>query len=186
VTARLLFRLSAVLPGEMVPIDGGEALSQLKAGRIDAMFYVAGYPVRLLKEEVTVDDGLALIPISSKSIRESYAPAEIPGSTYEWQTTPVSTVSVKAVLVSADSRHRECDSVGRFAQHVARGMERLTRLGHPRWKLVDLDFPLSGWDQYDCVRKYLAPQTTPGASPRATPASRNPVADAIRGVLGND
>ena len=31
----------------MVPIDTDEALAELKAGRIDAMFYVAGYPVKL-------------------------------------------------------------------------------------------------------------------------------------------
>ena len=81
---------------------------------------------------------------------------EIPANVYEWQTTPVSTVVVKAVLVSFDFRLRECDSVGRFAQQVARGMEWLTKHGHPRWKRVDLNFPLSGWEQYDCVRKYLA------------------------------
>jgi len=155
-TARLLFKLSAVRPGEMVPIDSGEALGQLKAGRIDAMFYVAGYPVRLLKDDVTAADGFALIPISNKSILESYASVEIPANVYEWQTTPVSTVAVKAVLVSFDFRRRECDSVGRFAQQVARGMEWLTKHGHPKWKRVDLDFPLSGWEQYDCVRKYLA------------------------------
>ena len=48
-TARLLFKLSEVAPSEMVPIDTGEALAELKAGRIDAMFYVAGYPVKLLE-----------------------------------------------------------------------------------------------------------------------------------------
>ena len=41
---RLLFKLSEVVPAEMVPIDTGEALAELKAGRIDAMFYVAGLP----------------------------------------------------------------------------------------------------------------------------------------------
>jgi TRAP transporter TAXI family solute receptor len=185
-TARLLFKLSAVLPGEMVPIDSGEALGQLKAGRIDAMVYVAGYPVRFLKDDVKAADGLALIPISSKSILESYASVEIPANVYEWQTTPVSSVAVKAVLVSFDFRLRECDSVGRFAQQVVRGMEWLTKHGHPRWKRVDLNFPLSGWEQYDCVRKYLARQPTPESSPSASPAARNPVADAIKGVLGND
>ena len=52
-TARLLFKVSEVQPKEMVPIDTDEALAELKAGRIDAMFYVAGYPVKLLTEGVT-------------------------------------------------------------------------------------------------------------------------------------
>ena len=64
-TTRLLFKVSEVLPKEMVPIDTDEALAELKAGRIDAMFYVAGYPVKLLSEKVTAEDGLALIPITS-------------------------------------------------------------------------------------------------------------------------
>src|SRR5215470_6396788 len=46
-TARLLFNVSDIAPREMVPIDTDQALAELKAGRIDAMFYVAGYPVKL-------------------------------------------------------------------------------------------------------------------------------------------
>src|SRR5437867_3061706 len=61
-TARLLFKVSEVAPRQMVPIDTDEALAELKARRIDAMFYVAGYPVRLLTEGVTAADDLALVP----------------------------------------------------------------------------------------------------------------------------
>ena len=34
-------------------------------------------------------------------------------------------------------------------------MDWLISNGHPKWKAVDLNYPLKGWDQYDCVRKYL-------------------------------
>src|SRR6267142_2986882 len=71
-TTRLLFKVSEVAPREMVMIDTDEALAELKAGRIDAMFYVAGLPVKLLAEGVTAADQLALIPITSKSILEIY------------------------------------------------------------------------------------------------------------------
>jgi hypothetical protein len=40
-TARLLFNVVDVTPREIVMIDTDEALAELKAGRIDAMFYVA-------------------------------------------------------------------------------------------------------------------------------------------------
>jgi hypothetical protein len=155
-TARLLFKLSGVVPSAMVPIEAGEALAELKPGRIDALIYVAGYPVRFMKDDVTAADGLTLIPISNKSIREEYLPVEIPANVYEWQPTRVSTVAVKAVLVSFDFRHRDCDSVGRLAQQIATRMDWLRKNGHPKWKAVDLDFPLKGWEQYDCVRKRLA------------------------------
>ncbi len=182
-TARLLFKTSEVVPKEMVTIDTDEALAELKAGRIDAMFYVAGYPVKLLTEKVRAEDGLALIPITNKSILEFYPAAEIPAQTYAWQENPVRTAAVKAVLISFDFRQRDCDVVGRFAQTLANNMDWLTKNGHPKWKAVDLDFPLKGWEQYDCVQKYVR---RPGrAAPAAKATSPNPVLDAMKSMLGN-
>ena len=103
----------------MVPIDTAEALAELKAGRIDAMFYVAGYPVKLLTEDVTDKDGLALIPITNKSIVEFYPSASIPAGTYAWQPAATATVAAKAVLVSFDFRRKDCDLVGKMAQTVS-------------------------------------------------------------------
>jgi uncharacterized protein len=182
-TSRLLFKLSEVAPAEMVPIDTGEALAELKAGRIDAMFYVAGYPVKLLKDDITEKDGLELIPITNKSITEFYPRADIPANVYEWQKTPVNSVAVKAVLVSFDFRRKDCDNVGRFAQTIQKQMPSLLQNGHPKWKVVDLNYPLKGWEQYDCVRKFIG---TAAAAPAATPkpaANENPVFNAIKGLL---
>ncbi len=183
-TARLLFKLSEVNPSEMVPIDTGEALAELKAGRIDAMFYVAGYPVKLLKEDVAEKDGLTLIPITNKAITEFYPRAEIPANAYGWQPTPVNTVAVKAVLVSFDFRRRDCDNVGRFAQTMSRQMSWLLQNGHPKWKAVDLNYPLKGWEQYDCVRKYLGTTQAGAGAPASKPGpNENPVFNAIKGLL---
>lgn len=180
-TARLLFKLAEVNPSEMIPIDTDEALAELKAGRIDAMFYVAGFPVRLLKEDVKEGDQLVLIPISNKSIVEFYPRAEIPAGTYAWQSAAVSTVAAKAVLVSFDFRRRDCDNVGRVAQLVASRVEWLQKNGHPKWKAVDLNYPLRGWEQYDCVRKYLGKPAPPSATKARS--GLNPVFDAIKGML---
>jgi TRAP transporter TAXI family solute receptor len=183
-TSRLLFKLSEVVPAEMVPIDTGEALAELKAGRIDAMFYVAGFPVKLLKEDVTEKDGLELIPITNKSITEFYPRAEIPVNVYEWQRTPVNSVAVKAVLVSFDFRRKDCDNVGRFAQTMSKQMSWLLQNGHPKWKAVDLNYPLKGWEQYDCVRKYIGTAAAGApAAPTKPAANENPVFNAIKGLL---
>lgn len=179
-TARLLFRVSEVQPKEMVLIDTDEALAELKAGRIDAMFYVAGYPVKLFTDNVTEADGLALIPIFNKSITEFYPVVQMPARTYAWQANPVDTVAVKAVLVSYDFRRLDCDYVGRFAQIVSTNLDWLKKNGHAKWQFVDLDFPLKGWDQYDCVRKFLHKPVQPA---RAR-SSANPVMDAIKEILG--
>jgi TRAP transporter TAXI family solute receptor len=183
-TSRLLFKTSEVAPKEMVPIDTDEALAELKAGRIDAMFYVAGFPVKLLTEKIAPGEGLAIIPITNKSIAEFYPSVEIPAGTYRWQETPVRTVAVKAVLVSFDFRQRDCDLIGRFAQTVSNNMDWLTKNGHPKWKAVDLDFPLKGWEQYDCVARYVKKGGRPAAS-SAKSASPNPVLDAMKQMLGD-
>jgi TRAP transporter TAXI family solute receptor len=182
-TASLLFKTSEVAPKEMVPIDTDEALAELKAGRVDAMFFVAGYPVKLLTERIAPEDNLALVPIENKSILEFYPAAEIPAGTYRWQETPVKTAAVKAVLISFDFRQRDCDVIGRFAQAISGNMEWLTKNGHPKWKAVNLDFPLKGWDQYDCVAKHVRRAGRPATA--ASPSSPNPVLDAMKSMLGN-
>jgi TRAP transporter TAXI family solute receptor len=180
-TARLLFKLSEVQPKEMVPIDTDQALAELKAGRIDAMFYVAGYPVKLFTEGVTPADNLALVPITNKSITEFYPRAEIPAGTYAWQPTAVPTAAVKAVLISFDFRRKDCEAIGQFAQTVSNGLPWLVRNGHPKWKAVDVDAPLKGWEQYDCVARFLR---KPGApAPVARTQGLNPVMDAIKEML---
>jgi TRAP transporter TAXI family solute receptor len=182
-TARLLFKVSEVAPKEMLLIDTDEALAALKAGRIDAMFYVAGYPVKLLSEGVTDTDGLALIPITNKSITEFYTSVEIPAGTYSWQPQALSTVAVKAVMISFDFRRRDCDIIGQFAQAISTNLSWLVKNGHPKWKSVDLDAPLKGWEQYDCVAKYMRKPGQPASAIK--PSGGNPVMDAIKELLND-
>jgi TRAP transporter TAXI family solute receptor len=180
-TARLMFKVAEIEPKEMLPIDTDQALAALKAGQIDAMFYVAGAPVKLFAEGVSEADGLTLVPITNKNVTEFYPSVELPAATYGWQSRPLSTVAVKSVLVSFDFRRLDCDNVGRFAQILAGNMGWLVDNGHPKWKSVKLDYPLKGWEQYDCVRKYL-PRTATGPVP-ARAAESNPVLDAIKNML---
>jgi uncharacterized protein len=182
-TTRLLFKVSEIAPREMVLIDTDEALAELKAGRIDAMFFVAGYPVKLLAEGVTEADDLVLVPILNKDITEFYPRASIPASSYPWQPQAVETVAVKAVLVSFDFRRLDCENVGRFAQVVSGNLDWLIKNGHPKWKSVDLDFPLKGWEQYDCVRQFLQKPAKVGAAAPQKSSDVNPVMDAIREML---
>jgi len=189
-TARLLFKLAQIVPGEMVPTDGGEALAQLKAGRIDAMVSVIGQPVARFRD-IKPEDNLVLLPITAQPILERYEAVEIPGATYGWQSAPVSTVAVKAVLVTYDVTRRDCETIGRVAQQIAGGMEWLVKNGHPQWKRVDLERPVKGWEQYDCVRTYAGPPAA-GGSPAASAGDRNPItddrnpiADAINDALRN-
>jgi TRAP transporter TAXI family solute receptor len=180
-TSRLLFKVSGIEPAEMLTIGLEDALAQLKAGSIDAMFYIAGYPVKLFVENVSAEDNLHLVPILNKSILEFYPDSQIPAGTYSWQDAAVSTAAVKAVLISYDFRRYHCEMVGRVAQLIYENMAWLTSNGHPKWKSVDLNYPLKGWEQYDCVRKYLAGARQQSAAPQ--PGGVNPVLDAIKEML---
>jgi TRAP transporter TAXI family solute receptor len=180
-TVRLLFEISDVTPREMLAIGTDDALVQLKEGKIDAMFYVAGLPVKLFTENVSEEDGLALIPIINKSVLEFYPSTEIPANTYTWQSESVNTVAVKAVLVSFDFRRNHCENVGKLARILHDNLDWLRENGHPKSKFVDLDYPLKGWEQYDCVKKHLKPSQQ---STREKSKLINPVLEAIKDMFG--
>jgi TRAP transporter TAXI family solute receptor len=177
-TAKLLFAVSDIKPSAMVTIGTDDAIAQLKAGQVDAMFYVAGYPVKLFNESVASADDLKILPIHNKTILEYYPSAEIPANTYSWQKETVKTAAVKAVLVSFNFRRTNCDYVGRFAEVLHDSLDWLKENGHPKWKTVDLNYPLKGWEQYDCVKRYL--NTGPPPSPKD---KLNPVLEAIKDHL---
>ncbi len=179
-TAKLLFEVSEVTPQEIIPIGTDEALARLKEGTIDAMFYVAGYPVKLFSENVSENDNLDLIPIVNKSVLEFYPKTEIPAKTYNWKGQAVETVAVKAVLIAYGFRTVYCEELGKFARIVMDNLDWLKQNGHPKWKSVDFNYPLKGWEQYDCVRKYIG---KPLQVPKKESSQSNPVLDAIKDVL---
>jgi hypothetical protein len=180
-TAKLLFEISDVRPSSILTIGADEALLQLKKGEIDALFYVAGYPVKLFSEQVTALNDLSLIPILNKNVTEFYPETEIPADTYVWQTQAVKTVAVKSVLVSYDFRMANCQNVGKFADILERNIDWLRKNGHPKWNSVDLDYPLKGWEQYNCVKNYA------GKSKRLIKQNMtheiNPVLEAMKDIL---
>nr|WP_320194163.1 TAXI family TRAP transporter solute-binding subunit [uncultured Desulfobacter sp.] len=179
-TAKLLFEVSGIKPVQTLAVGTNEALAMLKADIIDAMFYVAGFPVSLFSEHVSAGDGLHIVPIENKQITEFYPTVQIPAGTYPWQAQAVSTVAVKAVLVSFDFRQYNCEYVGEFANIVYENLDWLQQNGHPKWKSVDLDYPLKGWEQYDCVKKYRSGGNVGEPSP---PMEKNPLLDAIKEIL---
>lgn len=177
ITSKLLIEVSKVMPKETLELGTEKALARLKAGTIDAMIYSAGIPVKLFEQSVTEADNLHLIPITNKNASQYYPSMTIPSGTYGWQPTPVKTVGVKAVLISFDFRTEQCDQIGQFARILMDNLDWLRQNGHPKWKQVDLETPLKGWEQYDCVRKHLVHR-----KPK-DPAMFNPLWDAMKEML---
>jgi hypothetical protein len=181
--------VTQVKPSQIVTVGTDEALAKLKAGEVDAMFYVAGIPVKLFSDGVSEADGLALVPITNPNASEFYQQIAIPGGTYPWQGADVISVAVKAVLVSYDFRNAHCDSVGQLAKALFENLAWLRRNGHPKWKSVDLNYPMKGWEQYDCVKRYLV-KTSSMAAPSAPNApaggEANPVMEAFKQLINRE
>ena len=184
-TVRLLFKVSEVAPREMVTIDT-EPRRRVRPC-FEELVNRVGRPLSLTYGQWLTAQGKVEIvcpppgPARYGQVRASFS-GLIPGGTYAWQPQPVESVTVKAVLVTFDYRRLDCDNVGKFAQVVSTNIETLVKGGHPKWKQVNLEFPLKGWEQYDCVKKYLNKPTARATTPQKG-GELNPVMDAIREIL---
>ncbi|MGK0289876.1 MAG: TRAP transporter TAXI family solute receptor [bacterium] len=150
-TAKLIFEITGI-KAQLVESSGLKAIDKVRNGSVDAMFYVAGYPVQLLRY---LPSGLHLIPIYDKEVSEFYIPTTIPAYTYSWQKRPVRTVAVKAVLITYNYRRANCQKIGRIAKILSQNINWLKKRGHSKWKQVNFNFKLKKWEQYGCVVRAL-------------------------------
>ena len=181
-TSRLIFEIAGVTPAELVTIGNSRALDELKAGHLDAIVMVDGTPVERLALDVSVNDGLHLLPVVYDKIRAFYPATTIPAGTYPWQTTEVPTVAVQSVLVAYDFRNHHCRTIGGVAGLIKDNLDWLRFNGHPKWKRVDLDATVKGWDRYPCVSN-SGPPPAFVEDEQSTFRKPNPVADAIEAVF---
>ena len=134
---------------------------------------------------MTDKDGLALIPITNKSITEFYPRARDSGRHLQLAAgSDLDTVAVKAVLISFDFRRKDCDDVGQVrARRSGPDRPGSSQNGHPKWKAVDLNYPAEGLGAVRLRRKYLGKAAAPASTTTAKQPGLNPVFDAIKGVL---
>ena len=147
-TSELLFEITNVWPKKKYLLDDKAAIKSLDQGKLDALFYVSGYPVKLLEE---VDgERFHLVPLNTQEVADYYIKSTIPAGTYDWQKSSVNTVAVKAVLMTAGFYDDYCPSINKLLSIVRANMPWLHENGHPKWKEVQLDFVLSNWGRYGC------------------------------------
>jgi hypothetical protein len=60
------------------------------------------------------------------------------------------------------------------------GLDWLIANGHSKWRSVDLDYPLKGWEQYDCVKNRLQKKR----AIKKSSAEINPILEAVKDILG--
>jgi TRAP transporter TAXI family solute receptor len=163
-TAELVLDLAQVAPAERLELGPEEALEALRAGEIDAMFYVVGAPAELFQAPEIDAAAFHLLPLRDPALTAVYASAEIPAGTYPFVDAPVEVVAVRTVLVTYDFdsgrnayQAASCRMVSDVSHLILSRFDRLREAGHPKWRAVDFTGIPPGWTVGTCVLQGLAP-----------------------------
>ncbi|MDO5370081.1 TAXI family TRAP transporter solute-binding subunit [Paracoccus sp. (in: a-proteobacteria)] len=163
-TASLVLDLTGTEPAERRLISPADALPALKAGEIDAFFYVAGAPTALFAEGEIDGERFQLVPITDQTLGSVYDTATIPANTYPFQPEAVEGIAVKALLMTFEYdprgngyQQQSCKAVSDLSHLMLTRLPQLQESGHPKWKNVDLQDIPPGWDIGNCVNQGLQP-----------------------------
>ncbi len=152
---------------EITNLEPLDALIALLDGKIDAMIYVAGKPVKLFSklellyqnpEYKSLIEKVHFLPLNDpKMLQKYYVASEITPSDYNWLKTRTPTIAVKALLVSYDfstyqSQYYEdrCKQINLLTTIIRDNLNYLKENGHEKWNAVDLDIKIGSWKQDTC------------------------------------
>ncbi len=167
-TAMNLLQLTGVKPAELLNLPPLQGVTAVLKGEADAMFYVAGKPVSLFTKVgnlITKPEFAAMlanvhfVPLDDPRMLREYQPAQIGQADYEWLSGNVSTIAVKAVLMSFDFSGKQspyfvqrCRQLATLGQALRTHLGALRQTGHPKWKEVNLDEKVGVWPLDTCSR----------------------------------
>lgn len=131
-----------------------EGMDMVKSGKADAMFIVAGAPVKLL----TQTGGIRLVSVESPELNQLpyYIKTIIPPGTYTWQSNTVKTYKVRNLVVTYAFKSQYQKEIGDLVTCMAKNVEVLQRNGHPKWRDVDpLDINTIKWQAHPAATKAI-------------------------------
>lgn len=140
-TSTLLYQLG-INPKELVTYDVKRGIYELRNGNIDALFYVAGVPSKVLQEQILPEDNFHLLPVTLKMSPDDefysllYSPVTLPANTYPWQPEAVETLGIQSFLFTVEKD--DCTQVSVIASLIKDNLGWLQENGNPIWKQVDL------------------------------------------------
>lgn len=157
---------------QQVNLKTEEAEVLVLEGKLDAVFYVSGKPVKAFEPLTQMANDpndkvlvakvhfLAVSPQSDPEIFKEYNQSSIRPQDYPWMTTEVPVAAVRAVLVAFDfSRlktpyyRQRCDQLKTLGRVLGSRLHELQGgAHHPKWKEVTLDrsTPVPGWKFDEC------------------------------------
>jgi len=143
ITSLVVLQQAEISPVDLATYGVREAIAALKAGEIDAMFFVVGAPAQIFQSEIRSSDNVNLIPIPAELLIQDnllgrlYESTTLPASTYSWQSEAVPSVSVRSALyTTADAN---CDVLTPIVESIAENLEQLRANGNTVWRRVKID-----------------------------------------------
>ncbi len=168
-TSKNIMRLVGIKPSKTLNLDPPEAVLSVLTGRADAMIYVAGKPVKLFKslqrdklpqKYLKLIEKVHFVPLNHPALlKGEYVASEIGTQEYSWFKKNITTIAVKAVLVSYDfyNAHNQyyrlrCKQLSVLGRALRENLDKLKQTGHPKWNEVILDENLGVWTLDKCSR----------------------------------
>jgi TRAP transporter TAXI family solute receptor len=178
VTSSNLLRMVNVNPAELIELPPPEGVSAVLTGQADAMLYVVGKPAKLFTAVLELQKDprfghltkdIHFVPLTHPAILQEYLASTIGPNDYPWSNETVSTVAVKAVLISFDFSSRKnayyqqrCGDLGKLGGAIRENFAELQRTGHPKWREVDLGQEVGIWKRDACSQMATrVPQQAP-------------------------
>lgn len=165
-TSTNLLHLMGIEADEQLNIDPAAGATAVLTGKADAMFYVAGKPVKLFSNIEQLKDNpkytelvkqVHMVPLNDEKMLSEYVSAELTANDYNWMSETVPTIAVKAVLVSFDFSYKNspyyqtrCAQLKTLGNTIRASINELRSSGHPKWNEVNLEEDIGLWKRDKC------------------------------------
>ena len=182
-TSKNLMNLMGVTPAEELQLNPVDGAKEILLGNADAMFYVAGKPVKLFKnlEKVFANeefkelaDNVHMVSLTDQKMLDEYVAAELTNEDYSWLGEAVPTIAVKAMLIGFDFSternsyyKKRCNEFQKLGKAIRNNIEELREEGHPKWNQVELDLEVGLWERDTCSA-LPTPEPEPEPVPKPT------------------
>ncbi len=190
-TSKNLLNIMGVTPSEELQLNPVDGAKEILLGNADAMFYVAGKPVKLFKnlEKVFANeefkelaDNVHMVPLTDEKMLQEYVAAELTNEDYSWLQANVPTIAVKAMLIGFDfssernSYYRKrCNEFQILGKAIRDNIEELRAEGHPKWNQVNLDEEVGLWERDTCSAVVPEPEPEPKPTTRSEGSELNKI-----------
>lgn len=177
ITAEAVFEANNIAVDPLY-LDHEEALDRLKRGEIDALVYVGGKPSRAF-DKITHKDKVHFLDVEYlPGLQGSYLPAIITSEDYPNLVAPnesVATIGVSTVMAVHNwpPQSERFRVVSRFTERFFASIDRLKSGSFSaKWREVNLNAPLKGWQRFQPAERWLAANTQAKVQPASAPAAQ--------------